>query len=78
MERLRSSAGRQSGRECWSQSDRRKMRRWPALPELFARRRLARKLYEDALTAICSLQAALWNGQTNIEKVRTRSFLKMT
>lgn len=39
-----------------------------ALPELFARRRLARKLYEDALTAICLLQAALWNGQTNIEK----------
>ncbi|MGH2852661.1 MAG: hypothetical protein ACRDLF_00495 [Solirubrobacteraceae bacterium] len=38
-----------------------------ALPEMFARRRLARKLYEDALTAICLFQAALWNGQTNIE-----------
>lgn len=39
-----------------------------ALPELFARRRLARKLYEDALTAVCLLEASLWNGQTNIEK----------
>jgi hypothetical protein len=38
-----------------------------SLPELFGRRRLARKLYEDALTAVCLLQAALWNGQTNID-----------
>ncbi|MBA3809204.1 MAG: hypothetical protein H0X28_12570 [Solirubrobacterales bacterium] len=38
-----------------------------ALPEVFTRRRLARKLYKDALTAVCVLQAALWNGQTNID-----------